>query len=150
MHSLLKTAAFATVILYAAAGGAFAASDHDHGHDHDHDHDHDRHVAVIHSNEPSGQSQYVQLNPVFPVAAEGPRLTRVMNELRAEHYRMDLDSAHGKLTPANVDLLEREEAAIRDQAIDTANVNGGTIPDRSYAQIQGEVRHFGRDITRMS
>ena len=148
MRSPLKTTTIATLALVVFAGGAFAADHHDFGRDSDKGaYTGDYYQGIFTQDDMTAPAMQVYRAPVHMASS---RLDRVLHELRVDNHRINADREQGKLTAANYAKLEREDGAVRAQAIKTAAAHNGMLPTQSYARLQNEVRHLDRDIARMA
>ncbi|MEI2297149.1 hypothetical protein [Ensifer sp. MJa1] len=148
MRSPLKTTSIATLAFVALSGGAFAADQHDFGRESDKGaYTGDYYQGAF---SPDGVTAPAMPTVRVPVHMASSRLDRVLHELRADNRQINADRAEGKLTATNYSKLEREDAAVRAQAIKTASAHNGMLPSQSYARLQSEVRHLDRDIARMA
>ncbi|MGH0224832.1 hypothetical protein NKZ03_01710 [Sinorhizobium meliloti] len=150
MLSFIKTSAIAALTLSLAAGGAFAANHH--GHE-------DRGFSA---RGPENGSYYqgvygddgatITAAPVYQTttgtAVSAPRLSKILSELRAANQRMESKRSVGELTTVALNKLRHEEADIRAQAVRVGDLHGGMIPNRSYAQLQKDIRRLDRNISR--
>lgn len=148
MRSPLKTTAIATLALVAFAGGAFAADRHDFGRDNDKGaYTGDYYQGIFTQDDMTAPAMPAYRAPAHMASS---RLDRVLHELRVDNHRIHADREQGKLTAANYRKLEREDGAVRAQAVRAAAAHHGMLPTQSYARLQKEVRHLDRDIARMA
>ncbi|WP_026614082.1 hypothetical protein [Ensifer aridi] len=149
MLSLIKTSAIAALTLSLAAGSAFAAEHH--GHE-------DRGMSSSGGNGayyPGISNEDDSMPLAAPVdqttasiAVRTPRLSNILGELRAANHRMDVKRSEGELNAVAFNRMRREEADIRARAVRVADLHGGMIPNRSYAQLQKDVRRLDWSIAR--
>ncbi|WP_104666498.1 hypothetical protein [Ensifer adhaerens] len=148
MRSSLKTTTIATLALVLLSGAAFAADHHDVGRDSDKGaYTGDYNQGIFGEDDMTTPAMPVYRVPVHMASS---RLDRVLDELNVDNHRITADREQGKLTAANYRKLEREDGAVRSEALKTAAAHNGMLPARSYARLQGDVRHLDRDIARMA
>ncbi|HEV7309453.1 hypothetical protein [Ensifer sp.] len=145
MRSPLKITTIAALALSLLGGAAFAADHHDHGRDNDRGaYNGDYYQGIFGPDDMTAPSMPMRVHTA------STRLDRVLTELRADNRQINADRAEGRLTVASYNKLEREDAAIRAQALNTASAHNGMLPNQSYARLQGEVRHLDNDMSRMA
>ncbi|WP_077963280.1 hypothetical protein [Ensifer adhaerens] len=148
MRSPLKTTTIATLALVLLSGAAFAAGHHDFGRDSDKGaYTGDYYQGIFGQDDMTTPAMPVYRTPVHMASS---RLDRVLNELKVDNHRINADREQGKLTAANYRKLEREDGAVRAEALKTAAAHDGMLPARSYARLQSDVRHLDQDIARMA
>ena len=148
MRSPFKTTTIATVALVLLSGAAFAADHHDFGRDNEKGaYTGDYYQGIFAQDDMSTPAMPVYRTPTHMAST---RLDHVLHELRVDNHRINVDREQGKLTAANYRKLEREDGAVRAEAINTAAAHHGMLPAQSYARLQGDVHHLNRDIARMA
>ena len=98
---------------------------------------------------PAAQSTFAPKSMVYHrVIRQGPRLSKIDNELSAANRRMDVDRNHGYLTAAEFRKVRTDERAIRMAAAETARRNGGRLPEAKFVSLQERVTDLDRMIHR--